>query len=112
MWDKPKHRYPPKFFPPIRTYTERTKMTKLHIVEEPLPADKMRISDTEVGDIFKTMDGKICMRVQLCNDFTAPINNQLAIVNLQTGRVWHPAAALMSEWIQLLKATMTITPEK
>jgi len=79
------------------------------IEDPPVQYPKYKMHHMEIGQIFKTEDNKILMRVEICvtNRLVYP-NTKFGVVNLQTGKFWEPTESTQNESVKLLSATMHI----
>ena len=79
----------------IKEY-KKTELTSFIFVEDPIKTKVVRMNDMKVGDIFKTEDGKILMRISLNTMFHnvgAPayeLSKRFTVLNLQTGTISQP----------------------
>jgi protein-arginine kinase activator protein McsA len=79
----------------IKEY-KAAQLTAFTFIEEQVKP-KVRMNDMKVGDIFKTEEGKIMMRVSLVNTMfdhvgtsAYEISKRFTVINLQTGTIWQP----------------------
>ena len=82
----------------------------IKIIENiPLARNKIRIKDLQFGEVAKTRDGKVIMRVKSSNPGQQyQCESNFTVINLQTGTVWHPNQELLFQIITLVDATMHI----
>ena len=94
----------------LRRYNKDTRLTKLEFIEddEEIKRDALLMVDIDIGDVFKTHDNRIMMRIQSSHHVRDVDASGFYLINLQTGNIWCPSKNNLNEKITMVKATIHI----